>query len=96
MAPLRWSSLALAVTSIQQRERMTELFHAYLRVGSSEGRETLPGSVLYLDLPGEQAMRYRFLARALPNSAWEVDARLIRPDLDICCSLFSYQSSLRK
>lgn len=83
MPSLGWSTRALAVTTVQQRERMTNLFNAYFRVGFPESRDMLPGSVLPLDLPMEPESRYYFVAQHRQGKGWQVDARLRRPDLDI-------------
>jgi hypothetical protein len=80
MAVLQWSERAWLATREQHRVRLTELFDALLRnqphVGGPQ-RDTLQ-----LDLPSEERPRYRFIAEKR-GKVWRIDAKVIRPDLNI-------------
>ena len=83
MPTLGWSPHALGVTSVSQRQHMTDLFQAYFRAGFPHGRTGPDGSILPLDLPAESESRYYFVAQYTQRKGWWVEAKLRRPDLAI-------------
>jgi hypothetical protein len=77
-----WSPRAIAVTTSQEREKMTALFNALFRAADSLTIKQLNHSVLPLNLPGADSRRYVITA-ARRGRVWEADAKIQRPDLDI-------------
>jgi hypothetical protein len=74
MPKLNWSRSALAALPDQgQREEMTRLFEAYLRVA---GDDALTGTILPLNLPTDSRNRYNFHARFTKPRGWVVETAL--------------------